>query len=567
MSLMDRGLNLWLNLVMVAHTEDWIEYGDREYRTFRRFLSRGGNITSQPIITPEKWLKRDSLLPEGEGCSVAVVGFCRFYDMKDKLQAEPLSEPIFSHVDPSHQFVGQIGECKILALDCLYGGPMSATVIEELAHYRIKKVIGYGFAGSLTRHIPVGQIVLADAAIVSDGTSHEYLPDDEWVYPNQQLADHLRECATRNGITICGGKVWTTDAIYREYPEKVERWRQLGGEVVNMDTSHFYAVSKVVGISAVYACVISDSVEAPVWDEGFDRIRQATSDLHATVDGESQKYVIRQMPPAESFGFARNQVKPYDLQLEFLALKDLERLSLKTPRVWGLDDRGKFLTRPAFVMEFIEGPTVLEASQENSEQVVRQFTETIWQMNQIPPSDVPNVVKVCGEPEVDESGGVAWMEDQVKNMRLPSFVKRGIEILEQEKPDRLPPSAFGNGDVGPMNFILAGDGSITVVDWEYVGFSDPIGEMMLLHIWPEDKPFLKDHPVDRLYCQLADLDEKILRWYKLRAALGGWIYATKDKDRKGIFLHERLIIETLAERNILTDCCTEQVKIDSTEGG
>jgi len=136
--------------------------------------------------------------------------------MKHKLSAEPLSESFFSHLNRSHQFVGHVASSKILALDGLYGGPLSATVVEELVHYGIKKVVGYGYAGSLTRTIPIGQIALADAAVVSDGTSREYLPDAEFVCPDRELAHHLRECAAKAGITIRGVKVWITDAIYRE---------------------------------------------------------------------------------------------------------------------------------------------------------------------------------------------------------------------------------------------------------------------------------------------------------------------------------------------------------------
>ena len=32
--------------------------------------------------------------------------------------------------------------------------------------------------------------------------------------------------------------------LYREYPEKIEKWRGMGADVVNMDTSYFYAVSR-----------------------------------------------------------------------------------------------------------------------------------------------------------------------------------------------------------------------------------------------------------------------------------------------------------------------------------
>jgi uridine phosphorylase len=234
---------------------------------------------SQPIITPAKFLGRDALPPEAQGCSLAVVGFCRFYDMVDKLSAKTLSDSVCSHLDRSHQFVGEVGGIEVLAMECLYGGPLSATVIEELAHYGVNKVIGYGYAGSLARDISVGQVVLADEAIVSDGTSREYLPGVEFAYPDQGLAECLRTCAAGAGTPLCEARVWTTDAIYREYPGKVAAWRQAGARIVNMDTAHFYAVSRVVGLSAVYACVVSDCVQGPAWKDGFGRIRQAVGDL------------------------------------------------------------------------------------------------------------------------------------------------------------------------------------------------------------------------------------------------------------------------------------------------
>ena len=234
---------------------------------------------SQPIITPGKFLGRESLPPELAGCSLAVVGFCRFYDMKQKLSAEPLAESLFSHLGRQHQYVAEVAGRTVLALECLYGGPLSATVLEELAHYGVTRVIGYGYAGSLTRDIPVGQLILAEAALVSDGTSREYLPGAELAHPDSDLAHYLRQCAARLGVGLRAATVWTTDALYREYPDKVARWRNAGAQVVNMDTAHFYAVSHVVGISAVYAAVVSDCVEGPAWDDGFSRVRQAMSDL------------------------------------------------------------------------------------------------------------------------------------------------------------------------------------------------------------------------------------------------------------------------------------------------
>lgn len=246
-------------------------------------------VVSQPIITPGKWLGRGTLLPEVAGCSLAIVGFCRFHDMKPKLSAEPLSEALFSQLDRSHQFVGLVAGHRCLALECLYGGPLSATVLEKLAYYGIKIVIGYGYAGSLKRQIPVGQIVLAETAIASDGTSREYLPEVMIVHPDAELVQSFNESAMERGLTVQTGTVWTTDALYREYPEKVERWREMGADVVNMDTSYFYAVSQVVGLSAVYACVISDCVDGPSWDEGFGRTRKAMSELQDVIVAMASK--------------------------------------------------------------------------------------------------------------------------------------------------------------------------------------------------------------------------------------------------------------------------------------
>ncbi len=243
---------------------------------------------SQPIITPAKWLGRDSVPQELEGCSQGLVAFCPSHSMLDKLEAVPVSESLFSHVDRSHQFVGHVAGEKVLAVECVYGGPLAATVIEELAHFGIRKIIGYGYGGSLTREIPVGAIVLAASSSCSGGAAHEYLPGERVWYPDPTLAQALAARAAASGVAVHRAKIWTTDALYREYPERIAAWRHEGAQVVNMDTSHFYAVSKVVGTTAVYACVVSDSVEGPVWEDGFARIRQSVNDLEdlivATLD-------------------------------------------------------------------------------------------------------------------------------------------------------------------------------------------------------------------------------------------------------------------------------------------
>jgi uridine phosphorylase len=245
---------------------------------------------TRPIITPRQLLGRKALPPELSGCTVAVLGFCKFGAMVGKLSAEPLAEPIFSHAFPSGQFVARVAGRPVVAVERVYGGPLAATVLEELAHYGITHAIAYGYAGSLRGDLPIGRIVLAEAAFASDGAAREYRPDAALLFPDGALVQRLTECA-RAGPPLESVKVWTTDAIYREYPHKVAGWRDAGADVVNMDTGHLYAVSSVVGIAAVYACVISDCVEGPEWQDGFARVRPAMDDLENLVRATVEEIV------------------------------------------------------------------------------------------------------------------------------------------------------------------------------------------------------------------------------------------------------------------------------------
>ncbi|MFC1714902.1 phosphotransferase [Candidatus Poribacteria bacterium] len=260
--------------------------------------------------------------------------------------------------------------------------------------------------------------------------------------------------------------------------------------------------------------------------------------VHARLGMESRSFVLRRMPLQKTLGFARGVV-PYNLEAEFTALKDLEGVDLLTPKVWGLDREGRFLDMPAFLMEYIEGPTVLDAVESNPEVIAYRFAETILAMNRVSADQLPDLVGLIGESDEDPADLLGWLTAQAGKMDAPSFFLSGLDLLTRELPSDRPKRVFGNGDLGPQNFIYTADGSIAVVDWEYAGFNDPIAEIMLLHVWPEDDPFLRKHPIDKLYCRLAGIDVGILRWYEIYGALSGWLFAAGDCNRKAMMIYEQ----------------------------
>lgn len=225
-------------------------------------------MEERPIITPAQWLALEGVSPEDNQCTVAVVAFCPFHSMKDKARARPLGKSLLSHIDAAHQFQGVAGDRQILMIDCVYGGPVCATVAEDMAYLGVKYVIGYGYSGSLRPGITPGSIMVASSAFVSDGTSREYCESSQ-VEPSRVLVAAYEKLDASLRAGVIAGKAWTTDAIYREYPSRIRSWIEAGADFVNMDTSTFYAVSRVVSIQALYFSLISDYVGGEKWEEQF----------------------------------------------------------------------------------------------------------------------------------------------------------------------------------------------------------------------------------------------------------------------------------------------------------
>jgi uridine phosphorylase len=221
----------------------------------------------------------EGVSPDDNECRVAIVAFCPFHDMKAKASARAAAKSLFVHIDLAHQFLGEINDRQILMVECVYGGPVCATVIEEMAYLGVRTVLGYGYSGSLRDEIQPGTIVLASAAITSDGTSHQYTGAAE-VHGSEELMELYGKLAPSLHVRAIPGKAWTTDAIYREYPSSIKSWQRAGADFVNMDTSPFYAASEAVGMRALYFSLISDYVGGAKWDQQFQIIGESRARLH-----------------------------------------------------------------------------------------------------------------------------------------------------------------------------------------------------------------------------------------------------------------------------------------------
>lgn len=145
----------------------------------------------------------------------------------------------------------------------MYGGWVSVA-LEELKVFGLEYVIGIGAVGAFSERLNIGEIVIADRSIVSDGTSKLYT-DEPMTYPSPFMQSLAEETFRRNELPANHTCVWQSDAVYRESLESRKAWREQGAECVNCETSTIYTASKELGIEAVSLNWVTDSTVSGKW--------------------------------------------------------------------------------------------------------------------------------------------------------------------------------------------------------------------------------------------------------------------------------------------------------------
>ena len=72
-----------------------------------------------------------------------------------------------------------------------------------------------------------------------------------------------------NRVDFRSGKIWTTDAVYRETREKVERYQKQGVLAVEMEISALFSVAQFRQVELGAMLVVSDELSALKWRPGF----------------------------------------------------------------------------------------------------------------------------------------------------------------------------------------------------------------------------------------------------------------------------------------------------------
>ncbi len=156
---------------------------------------------------------------------------------------------------------------NVLLVPGQVGCPACAGDLDLFHAMGIRKVMFCGGGGVLDKNIGVGELLLVEGAIRDEGFSYHYLPPSREVAADPAVIRTIARYLDEHHIPYLRGKTWTTDAIFRETPERVRRRREEGAKIVEMEQAGCLAVAAFRGFS--YGALIygGDDVSGETWDD------------------------------------------------------------------------------------------------------------------------------------------------------------------------------------------------------------------------------------------------------------------------------------------------------------
>ncbi|MCW0212056.1 MAG: nucleoside phosphorylase [Pseudonocardia sp.] len=160
------------------------------------------------------------------------------------------------------------------------GAPLSVIFLEQLIAMGVRRVVAVGGCGSLVPELTLGHAVVVDSALRDEGTSFHYLPAGRVVDADPAGVRVLASTLEDEGVPYVTARTWTTDAVFRETRTRVERRREEGCVVVEMEASALISVARHRGIALAHLLLAGDSLAGEAWEHrGWTTAREAREGL------------------------------------------------------------------------------------------------------------------------------------------------------------------------------------------------------------------------------------------------------------------------------------------------
>jgi len=195
---------------------------------------------------------------------------------------DPFRTPLIAkHLDGAREvafsreyrtFTGKVDGVVVSAMSTGMGGPSVAIGVEELHELGVHTLLRVGTCGALQPEVKVGDLVIAVAAVRSEGTPDGYVPKEYPAVASLDVINALVEAAQAAHAPYHVGVMRSVDALYSDLvPDQMPRpdlrselemWTRAGVVGNDMETSTLFIVSRMRKMRAGTVCLCVDEVGA-----------------------------------------------------------------------------------------------------------------------------------------------------------------------------------------------------------------------------------------------------------------------------------------------------------------
>lgn len=145
------------------------------------------------------------------------------------------------------------------------GEPSCVANYEDIIAMGSRRLILFGNCGVLDRNIEDCGIILPTKALRDEGLSYHYAPPSDLIDVNTEYRELFEEVLAEFGYPYVEGITWTTDAIYRETRDKVERRKAQGAICVEMECAGMQAMCDFRGTKFFQFFYAGDNLDHSEW--------------------------------------------------------------------------------------------------------------------------------------------------------------------------------------------------------------------------------------------------------------------------------------------------------------
>ena len=161
------------------------------------------------------------------------------------------------------------------------GAPHAVMGMEKLIALGAKRIWVLGWCGSLQPHLRIGDLVVPVSALSEEGTSQHYPIGGIPPGASEELSGRIVNALNKNERAFLKGGVWTTDAPFRETPEKIEFYQKRGVLAVEMELSALMTLALYRKVKLGGLLVVSDELFNLKWHTGFSNPKLKGSSRYA----------------------------------------------------------------------------------------------------------------------------------------------------------------------------------------------------------------------------------------------------------------------------------------------